>query len=134
MDLSYSRVRLQFKFVSLNGAYMNLTVVSNLETIEVTPADNVTVEINVKLPSDILLNFSGKGVEDTLVGDDGKILADKHVELVAAAIDRLPVSQHFIHNWPLSNNIRTAYFGFNESVKLEFQERNSFYFAIKHSG
>lgn len=132
IDLSQCRLKLVFKFVPLDEKYMNLTVVTNLETVEVQPADTVVIEVNATMPSDIMLYLSGKGANDTIVSDDGKILADKHVELVAVEIDRLPVIQHFVQNWPVSNNRRTSYFGFNETVVLELHEQNPFYFVIKN--
>lgn len=132
IDLSQCRLRLVFKFVPLNESYMNLTVVTNSETVEVQPADNVVVEVNATLPSDVMLHLSGKGANDTIVDADGSILADKHVELLAVEVDRLPIIGHVVQNWPISNNRRTSYFGFNETVVLELHEKNSFYFAIKN--
>lgn len=111
---------------------MKLTVVSNLETIEVKPSDNVTVKINASLPSDVMLLLSGKNSNDTIVDSSGKILEDKHVKLVAVEIDRLAIGKNFLQSWPISNNTRTSYFGFNESVILEFHEPTAFHFSLKN--
>ena len=129
-NLNLSKVKLEFEFVPLHNKVMTLSINNNV----ITPNDNnrQTTVVDITLPGAIVLEISGKDLNnDTVVDASGNIIADKHIKLIAAEIDGLQINPKFLLSWPQGNNIKTSYFGFNGNVILQFDDANSFYFSIK---
>lgn len=128
-----SNLELYFNFFDLDSSYMNLSVINNSELITVAPGKNQKVSLSIEFPTEIILDISGKNLNtDTIVDESGKILADKHIVLTKVIIDHIIVPDNFLAKWPKVNDkFNTTYFGFNGSVKLDFNEVNSFYWLLK---
>jgi len=127
-----SLVKLQFKFVEINNEYMNLNIIYNDKTITVNPLQNQSVELQIKFPSEIILDISGKNMNhDTIIDKDGSIIKDKYIELTKVVIDNVAVPKLYLKKWPELNGNKNSYFGFNGQAKLKFLEKNSFAFLLK---
>jgi len=130
--INQSSVELFFDFVGIDNSYMNLSIINGEEVIEVSPQDKQKVILSIEFPTEIILDISGKNMNvDTVVNEAGKIILDKHISLTKIIVDRVVVPDYFLQKWPQVNDITTPYFGFNGSVKLRFNEPNSFYWLLK---
>jgi hypothetical protein len=121
-----AQVELEFEFVALEGRYMTL-IIDGVGRVRPNSMGRACVQVDVELPGRIMLHIGGKTSRDTVVADDGSIIADKCIKLTRVRVDRVRVNDVFLKTWPRSNtNIRDTYFGFNGAVELEFASTNSF--------
>lgn len=128
--MATSKVKLEFKFESVNDAYMLLTV----NGYPLLPESNglATIELEQEFPGQIELTVSGKDMNhDTILDTEGQIVKDKHILLKSITVDRVLVPNHFVLSWPKTSERSTSYFGFNDSVCLNFEDSDSFYWLLK---
>ena len=128
--MATSKVKLEFKFASVNNACMSLTVNGN----PLVPGHNLlaTVTIDQEFPGSIDLVVDGKDMNhDTILDAKGNIVQDKHILLTKVTVDRVLVPDHFIQSWPKTSNRSTSYFGFNDQISLNFDDLDSFYWLLK---
>jgi len=96
--------------------------------------EQCTVSTVIDFPGQLIIYLDGKNNNtDTLVNEAGEITQDKYVQLAQVKVDRMIVPDSFLQKWPLVNDsFTTTYFGFNGTVKLVFNEPNSFYWLTKN--
>jgi len=132
VKFNQSTVEMEFEFVCVNDAYMNLSVIYGNDAMIVTPATKQKVVFDIEFPAKIVLETSGKDMNiDTLLDINGNILADKHIRLSRVIVDRVLVPDAFLQKWPVIRGINTTYFGFNDQIVLDFSEKDSFFWLIK---
>jgi hypothetical protein len=128
--MATSKVKLEFKFASVNNACMSLTV--NGSPLVPGPDLLATVTIDQEFPGRIDLVVDGKDMNhDTILDAEGNIVQDKHILLTNVTVDRVLVPDHFIQSWPKTSNRSTSYFGFNDQISLNFDDSDSFYWLLK---
>jgi hypothetical protein len=116
-------IELSFEFGEVNGV-MSVDLNINRENIKVTP-ENKTVQVLTTLPTAVIISINGKKPNDTIVDENGNIIADKYVKLTDIKFDYFPVNEIFLHQKIKFNTenhgiITTSYFGFNGEVILNF--------------
>lgn len=128
--MATSKVKLEFKFESVNDACMLLTV--NGQSIVPDTLGLATVEFEQEFPGKVELTVSGKDMNhDTILDAEGQIIKDKHILLKSITVDRVLVPDHFVQSWPKTSERSTSYFGFNDSIVLNFEDSDSFYWLLK---
>ena len=84
----------------------------------------------INWPSTLKIVLSNKNLlHDTMVDADGKIIADKYIQLTRVVVDRIETTVEYINSVVLNtddNKITTTYWGFNGFVELDFTQENSF--------
>lgn len=92
--------------------------------------DTFTFTTRLDLPGELVINLYNKGPVDTLVDDNGHIIADKYIKLEELIIDRVPLHILSLINLPELNNnrqlIKTNYWGFNGAVRIKLLHADSF--------
>jgi hypothetical protein len=133
--INRSQIELTFKFGQVREEYMTVRIVDSVgEKIAVPDISNqCVISTVVDFPGELTIYLDGKNnAIDTLVNDAGVITQDKFVQLTQVKLDRMLVPDYFLQKWPLVNDsFITTYFGFNGTVKLQFNELNSFYWLMK---
>jgi len=134
--INRSHVELSFKFNQVRGEYMTVRIVDAVGEIIALPdeLEQCTVSTVIDFPGQLIIYLDGKNNNtDTLVNEAGEITQDKYVQLAQVKVDRMIVPDSFLQKWPLVNDsFTTTYFGFNGTVKLVFNEPNSFYWLTKN--
>jgi len=128
--MATSKVKLEFKFESVNNACMLLTV--NGSPLQPDVDGLATITIDQEFPGQIDLIASGKDMNhDTILDADGNITQDKHILLTGVTVDRVLIPDHFIKSWPKASDRSTSYFGFKDQISLNFDDLDSFYWLLK---
>lgn len=132
-----NNIELTFKFFDINGENMSLTAICGEQRCEVTPENNVA-RLTAEFPTVITLVLSGKDMSsDTVVGEDGSIVADKHIELTQLAIDKFVINPEILKTIPVvktaDSEIRSSYFGFNGEATLPFEGKTALHWLIKNN-
>lgn len=134
--INRSHVELSFKFSQVRGEYMTVRIVDAVGEIIAVPdkLEQCTVSTVIDFPGQLIIYLDGKNNNtDTLVNEAGEITQDKFVQLTQVNVDRMVVPDNFLQKWPLVNDsFTTTHFGFNGTVKLQFNEPNSFYWLTKN--
>jgi hypothetical protein len=91
-------------------------------------------ETAITFPEQLTMLLSGKGPNDTVVDDQGNILADKYVKLTGLQVDGLDCPQEYLEMFIVldtddGQKVASNYFGFNGLVTLDFLEENSFFWS-----
>ena len=125
-----SIVELFFQFERIDNHSMALRI--NNELVEPNEQGMAQMSLAVNFPSVLELKVSGKSMnKDTVLDSAGNIVADKHIKLIRATVDRLPVPDRYLERWPELNGNKTNYFGFNGIIKLNFDATDSFKWMLK---
>lgn len=131
-----SKLKLEFDIEYLNNTGMSLSFNNNgiVDTVDHPPNGRFVYETTIKFPADFEITVSGKGANDTVIDSDGKIIADKHVKIVNIVVDGMSCHPYYTYNLELTTNdgqvVKSNYWGFNGTVKLNFSEDNSFFWAL----
>lgn len=135
-----STVSMFFSTEDYNGT-MGMKISVGEKTIKQyqnVPAEDYEITFDVNWPSEIILDFYGKGPKDTKIDDQGNILQDKHILLKNFTIDRVNVTHdmimaHKIINFDHGLIEHTNYFGFNGTAKILLNYKNSFHWLLKYT-
>lgn len=130
--------RLTFRFSQgrYNGS-LGMRIKEHSRIIWEKSSDEDTFEchVEIKWPTVIEIDIFGKGPNDTLVTSDGKIEQDKYIKLESIMVDYIPL--HILSLLNIAeldtgkDKIKTNYWGFNGTVKIVFDEQNSFIWHLK---
>ena len=134
--INRSHIELSFKFSQVRGEYMTVRIVDAVGEVIAVPneLEQCTVSTVIDFPGQLIIYLDGKNNNtDTLVNEAGTITQDKFVQLAQVKVDRMGVPDNFLQKWPLVNDsFTTTHFGFNGTVKLPFNEPNSFYWLTRN--
>jgi len=107
--------------------FVNDTLVVNHASFD---TNHFVFEKLVSWPSQIKIVVSNKNLScDTQVDEQGKIVADKYIELKKVLVDRVESSIAYLNSPILDtgdNKINSCYWGFNGVVNLNFDQTDSF--------
>jgi len=127
-----TEIELYFKIGNYNGT-MRMTIFINdvlIEDYKKFDSEHVVFKHNIPWPSTMKILLTGKNLScDTKVDPDGKILADKFIELKKILVDRCEATVQYtksIHLNTKDQSINSVYWGFNGSVTLIFDQDDSF--------
>jgi hypothetical protein len=127
-----SKIELHFRIGSYNGT-MQMTIFVNdvlVQDYKEFDSEYVKFSHDIPWPCKIKILLSGKNLLcDTNVNSDGKIVADKFVELKKIIVDRCEVAAPYMKSIQLDTDdqsINTLYWGFNGIVALNFEQDDSF--------
>jgi hypothetical protein len=105
-----------------------------IEAFDQLPAGKFIYETVIKFPADFKIIVSGKDPSDTVIDDAGEIVADKHIKIIDVTVDGMACHPHYGYGTELhaenGQTVKSNYWGFNGTVKLNFSEQNSFFWAL----
>jgi hypothetical protein len=141
-NLTTFQLAMQLEFGKCNNRMMEMRLLVNNTEISVQSdaTGMANVDIGVDLPSQVVLQFTGKDpVTGTVTDDNGNIIEDMFVKILSIALDGFKLNEKFIHQkikLVTDNNqeIITSYIGFNGTVTLDLAEFNVFsqYLSMKN--
>lgn len=116
---------------ALHGRSLEMTVYDGDRVVHRhldTDIHDVRLKLNCSLPSEILFKISGKAADDTLIDDNGTILADKFLR-----VDALCINGIWVKKWTLESSIfqfqgdrgechRSNYWGLNGQSRLSLPQ------------
>lgn len=127
MKLNQCNLLVDFRFNSVQDSSMTVKILT-FDSIEEFSVINDVVKFkkNINLPTKVQIEFFGKNMNlDTVLDNNGNIIADKNVIIENIFLDNIPIP-----NWCLSKficlvttenqKIYTNYIGHNGFVKLDF--------------
>lgn len=135
--MNFTNVTLDLEFGIYNGSMSailssNQTIIAKLANI----VDSIQhIECKIQLPNSITIELANKNEKyDTLL-DNNKIVQDKYVKLSKLTLGNIPITdlhsicQYTHHGVSVADN----YWGFNGSVKIEFDESEFILWHLKHN-
>jgi hypothetical protein len=137
MLTNLSEIELAFKIGHCNGTmsmqvFVDDVKMSNFDTFN---SDSIIVKHQFNWPATIKIVTSNKDLScDTLVDNNGNIVADKFIQLTKILVDRVDPGMPFLNSLILDtgeNKINSLYWGFNGIVNLIFDESDSFLWHLK---
>lgn len=125
--MNKTKVTIDLEFKGINGKHMDLLV--NGEPV--TPNNKAQVETVCNLPSECILEFSGKDPRDTKIDKDGNIVDDIFVLIKSVKIDGIRLPDTYVHQkikikTDSGEEIQTSHIGYNGRVVISLLESNSF--------
>ena len=133
-NLNTCKLGFKFEFGKIDDRHMLVEVIHGDAVDIVLPEldGQAKLQLDICLPTKITLKFSGKNANtDTIVDNQGKIIADVYVKIVKIDFDGFELSEIFMHQkiklyTEDNTEIVTSYIGFNGSVDLNFTELDVF--------
>jgi len=132
-DLRLINIKLRFEFSELNDRIMNVDIKAGGTELRLAPdrAGFYDIDLDMLLPQRLLMCFSGKDNRvDTLLDQEGRIVADLFVRLDQIVLDNVPVkidtNKLLVVETESGEKHRTHYVGFNGHAVLDFAETNVF--------
>ena len=121
------KLKIDIEQGSIDGRSMLVNLISGQQQINF--ADSI--EIDIELPTNITLVFSGKNnMTDTVVDKDNKIIADMYTKITNIELDGMPFPKAYIQKWlcleTQDQKMYTSYIGFNGQMILKFEETTVF--------
>ena len=134
LNLQACKIKFEFEFGSIDNRFMQVTVINRDQTNLVTPNDSNIgiVEIDIELPTQIILTFTGKNPDtDTLADENGNITKDIYVKIVSILLDGFELNDTYLHQkikllTETNQEIITSYIGFNGSIQMDLSESSVF--------
>ena len=121
------KLKIDIEQGSIDGRSMLVKLISDQQQINF--ADSI--EIDIELPTNITLVFSGKNhMTDTIIDKDNKIIADMYTKITKIELDGVPFPIAYIRKClcleTQDQKIYTSYIGFNGQMILKFEETTVF--------
>lgn len=122
------RINFVFEFVANNGS-MSLVMTNDDRVLAQITNEIGLIEVNtqINIPSQIIIEVSGKNPKDTTVVD-GKIVADKYIRLVSMDFGGIPITEFTLFNilnYEHGGKIwHDSYWGFNGKITIDFNSDN----------
>lgn len=133
-----SKVVLIFEVGTIDGRSMamDLHYQGNVQRLADLPQGVLHHTMDVEFPSSMRIEISGKGVNDTKVDSQGRIIEDKYILLKNILVDGHPIDQNWCCRFVVLRSddhgpIVSNYWGFNGVVDLDFDSDNSFKWLAK---
>lgn len=138
MTMTYTDLYMQFKFGIYNGS-MTMNIYQDQELVKSFSDVNeelVIFEHSLRMGSELNIKLSNKFSRDTKV-EDGKIVADKFVQLKEMRLGKIPILETILFkicNYHANNQtIIDTYWAFNGQVSISFAEENFIKWHLAHS-
>lgn len=125
--MNRTKVTIDLEFKGINGKHMDLSV--NGEPVSLS--DKAQVETICDLPSEYILEFSGKDPRDTKIDSDGNIIDDIFIRIKSIKIDGIRLPDTYVHQkikikTDSGEEIQTSHIGYNGIVVIPLAESTSF--------
>ena len=130
--------QITFKFIigRYNGT-MGMAIFSNdQEVLHQEYFDDNSFEFTTELtwPGTVVIKLFNKQIKDTEIDSQGNILNDKYIKLDRLIIDKIVVDDEILRDFVVldaGNQLLTErYWGFNGTVKLNFEEEDFFLWVL----
>lgn len=130
--MNTAQITFNFTIGHYNGT-MGMTILS--DDIEVISQDvfsdtSFSCTLDVKWPSKLTINVFNKGPNDTLVGENDKILQDKFIKIDDFVVDKMKIPDYLLFDIIVldtgTNQVKGPYLGFNGTVNINFDKEDSF--------
>lgn len=131
-------IQMELSFGSYRGEFMHLSLIANGDQILGCEGSSLkkSVDFNIVLPGRVLIETSGKNVNDTMLDSDGRIIEDKYIRVDAVYLNNIPVE-----HWILEQRLfvfqgrdgffaKTNYFGSNGLAILDLPQTDIFDFWL----
>jgi hypothetical protein len=130
-------IKLKFEIAKLDDRSMSMEFVINDVTVDYYEQIDERIfvwESPFNFPSTVDIRVSNKNPNDTRIDQQGNIIADKYIKLLDIVVDGLPCASYYVNKITFTpdsgDELITNYWGFNGTVRLNFNEENSFYWSI----
>jgi hypothetical protein len=114
---------------------MIANTIPEMVKLGISESDSLKVEHQFMWPATLKLVLSNKNLSsDTKLDNNGKIVADKFIELTKIYIDGVDANIEFMQRIVLNTNkekIKTCYWGFNGTVEIAFDLIDSFAWHLR---
>jgi hypothetical protein len=137
MNTTLTKLGLEFKIGHCNGTMRMQMFIDDIQIADYfdIESDLLEVEHQFMWPATLKLVLSDKNLSsDTKIDNDGKIVADKFIELTKIYIDGVDANIEFMQRIVLNTNeekIKTCYWGFNGTVEIAFDLIDSFAWHLR---
>ena len=135
--MTYTDLYMQFKFGISNGS-MTMDIYQDQELVKSFSDVNeelVIFEHSIRMGSQLNITLSNKFGSDTIV-QDGKIVADKFIQLKEMRLGKIPISENILFkicNYHTNNQTTiNTYWGFNGQVSISFVQENFIKWHLVH--
>lgn len=132
-QLNKSNLTLEFEIGFINNS--NMTMKINGQTFDTFNDSKFVYTKEIELPTELYIELSGKGTNDTLVDQTGKVIKDKYILLKNIMLDGVGCAPFYCNKAIVldtgTDKIKSPYWGFNGSVRINFNEPNGFRWLIK---
>jgi hypothetical protein len=125
--LNNFNLEIDFEFGLIDGRFM--TLIANQLVVD---PSSPSCSIPVTLPGQVKLIFSGKNnSRDTKINEQGQIIADMYIKILAIRVDKMLLSDWIMHKKltlikPDGQTLITSYIGFNGEMIIDMPESNAF--------
>jgi hypothetical protein len=127
-----TQITFKFQIKRFNGT-MGMSILSDgKEVLHKDYFDEDYFEFTTEFiwPGTIEIKLFNKGMKDTHLDDQGNILNDKHITLKELIIDKIAIDEEILRDFIVldtgSQLLKHLYWGFNGTVKLNFDEEDFF--------
>jgi len=99
----------------------------------------LTIDLMIAWPTTINIFVSGKGPNDTLLDDQGRVVQDKAIEVTQVLVNNFPIQQHltdkiFLCRRAGSDEITNEnWWGFNGHISMVFDQANPMRYMLSLS-
>lgn len=135
--MTYTDLYMQFKF-GINNGSMTIDIYQDQELVKSFSDVNeelVIFEHSLRMGSELNIKLSNKFSRDTKV-EDGKIVADKFVQLKEMRLGKIPILETILFkicNYYANNQTTIdTYWAFNGQVSISFAEANFIKWHLAH--
>lgn len=131
------KLKIDFEFGSARNKFMTARAehdgqVINIEPNGTGPKKSSSLELDITLPTKIVLSFQGKVPgEDTVIDAQGNILEDVYVQIVGVSLDGFKTNEKFLYQKMFletddGQSIMTNYAGFDGRIILNLDKQDVF--------
>lgn len=127
--LNNIKFHIDFEFGYLGDRCMAVEI--NGTKVLASKGKTVTHSIDISLPADVELVFSGKNTNDTIIDQQGQIIKDMYVKILNIRLDQI-----VLPDWVIASKLRlitdkneiinTAYIGFNGKITIPLNQNTVF--------
>ena len=132
-----SFIKLDFEIGKIDNKSMTMIVVhENAKKVYSNLEEKFTLQISINFPTQVKLILLGKKNNDTVVDENQNVVHDKFVKLTKLEVDNLQCNNFYLKNkikltTADSQVIHDNYWGSNGEVILDFNQKNSIFWALE---
>lgn len=132
-----SFINLEFDVGKIDNKSMTMIVIhENSKKIYSNLENKFTMQMSINFPTQIKLVLLGKKNNDTVFDDKQNVVEDKFVKLTKLEVDNLQCNNFYLKNkikltTADSQVIHDNYWGSNGEVILDFNQKNSVFWALE---
>jgi|688.fasta_scaffold265246_2 hypothetical protein len=132
-----SFIKLDFEIGKIDNKSMTMILVhENAKKVYSNLEEKFTLQMSINFPTQVKLILLGKKNNDTVVDENQNVVQDKFVKLTKLEVDNLQCNNFYLKNkikltTADSQVIHDNYWGSNGEVILDFNQKNSIFWALE---